>query len=279
MFQQKIETHGMTDAGIPVEGPAILSERDRHFADLVQRAIDEDTAMLAFQPIVAAGQQDRPAFYEGLIRVLDVNGRLLPAGDFIEVIEPLELGRRIDALSLTKGLEALQDNPQLRLAINMSAKSIGHPIWTQALNEGLRDDPTVAERLILEITERSALAMPDVLRTFMSDLQDRGISFALDDFGAGYTSFSYLKDLFFDIVKIDGSFIRGIADSPDDQALVKALVSIARHFDMVTVAEFVETAEDAKYLARAGVDCLQGYYFGAPTTRPRWEPCSPRERA
>lgn len=240
---------------------------------LVERAVRDRNVMLAFQPIVPAGAYDRPAFYEGLIRVLDDNGRIIPAKDFMPTVESTELGRKIDCLALQSGLRVLAERPQLRLSINLSAKSVGYPAWNRTLEEGLEADATVGERLILEITESSAILMPDVVQSFMSRLQLRGISFALDDFGSGHTSFRYFKDLRFDILKIDGQYVRGIASSPDDQALVKALVGIGRHFDMMTVAEFVETADDARYLSRIGIDCLQGYYFGAPTIRPRWEPC------
>ncbi|EKE44119.1 diguanylate phosphodiesterase [Oceaniovalibus guishaninsula JLT2003] len=267
------EDPGTTD---PV--PFVSGQRDDAVLAMVERAVADHNVMLAFQPVVPAGRHDRPAFYEGLIRILDARGRIIPAKDFILQVECLELGRRIDCLSLECGLRVLRENPRLRLAINMSARSIDHPGWLAVLEDGLRDDPTIGERLILEITESSAIQMPDAVQAFMTRLQARGISFAIDDFGSGYTSMRYLKDLRFDILKIDGQFIRGIARSADNQALVKAIVSIGRHFDMVTIAEFVETAEDAKYLGQIGVDCLQGYYFGAPTIRPRWEPCR-EERA
>ncbi|MGR3199276.1 MAG: EAL domain-containing protein, partial [Paracoccus sp. (in: a-proteobacteria)] len=106
---------------------------------------------------------------------------------------------------------------------------------------------------------------------FMAEVQGYGISLALDDFGAGYTSFRYLRDFCFDMIKIDGQFIRRISASPDNQVLTRALQSIAHHFDMFTVAESVETAEDASFLIDIGIDCLQGYYFGAPTIAPPWK--------
>jgi EAL domain-containing protein (putative c-di-GMP-specific phosphodiesterase class I) len=162
----------------------------------------------------------------------------------------------------------------LRLAINMSARSIGHPAWMKALNRGLAIDETIADRLILEITESSAMQMPELVTVFMEDLQARGVSFALDDFGAGYTSFRYLREFYFDILKIDGQFIRGIAHNPDNQALTKSLLDIARHFEMFTVAESVENAQDAEYLNQIGVECMQGYYYGAPTVNPPWGPAS-----
>jgi EAL domain-containing protein (putative c-di-GMP-specific phosphodiesterase class I) len=96
------------------------------------------------------------------------------------------------------------------------------------------------------------------------------VSFALDDFGAGFTSFRYLKSFYFDVLKIEGEFIRGIAENPDNQVLTAALTAIGRQFDMVIVAENVETAADVAYLEAIGVDCLQGYYFGAPTIQSPW---------
>jgi EAL domain-containing protein (putative c-di-GMP-specific phosphodiesterase class I) len=155
----------------------------------------------------------------------------------------------------------------------MSARSIGYPRWRKTLDAGLLADPSLAHRLILEITESSAMLIPDIVTAFMADLQGRGIRFALDDFGQGFTSFRYLRDFDFDILKIDGQFIRGIAGDPDNQVLARALVSIAGHFQMLTVAESVETAADARWLADAGVDCLQGYHFAAPTLCPEWRSC------
>lgn len=247
-----------------------VSERDHAALAMVREAIENQNVLLAFQPVVQAARPDRIAFYEGLIRVLDHTGRVIPAREFIGVVETTETGRQIDCLALQLGLAALAENPGLRLSINMSARSIGYPQWMETLNRGLRCNPTIAERLILEITESSAMMMPDIVQVFMAGLQHRNISFALDDFGAGYTAFRYLKEFYFDILKIDGQFIRNIHKDTDNQVLAQALISIARHFEMFTVAEFVETAEDAAFLVDIGIDCMQGYYFGAPTIRPYW---------
>jgi len=244
--------------------------RTRETLRMVRAALDERRAMLAFQPVVQARMTNRTAFYEGFIRILDEQGRVLPARDFMHAIETNETGRKVDCLSLELGLAALAGEPGLRLSVNMSARSIGYPAWLTTLERGLRTDPTIAERLILEITESSAMLMPDLVGVFMADMQSRGICFALDDFGSGYTAFRYLKEFYFDIIKIDGTFIRGISANPDNQVLAQALVSIARHFDMFTVAESVESAEDARYLVDIGMDCLQGYYFGVPSTDAPW---------
>ncbi|MDF3415575.1 EAL domain-containing protein [Sulfitobacter sp. M57] len=237
---------------------------------MVKEAIAHKQTLLAYQPVMRASNHDKVAFYEGLIRVLDATGRVIPAGEFMPVIEATELGREIDVLALRMGLQALSANPGLRLSINMSARSIGYGGWTKMLNRHLRQDKTLGERLILEITESSAMLVPELVVDFMDDLQPKGVCFALDDFGAGFTAIRYFSDFYFDIVKIDGQFINGIAQNPENRVITTALLSIAEHFDMLTVAEFVENAEDAALLTELGFDCLQGYQFGAPTTRPAW---------
>lgn len=257
---------------------AAVAQRDRDAIDLVRTAVERKEVMLAFQPVMSCVPSARPAFWEALIRVLDDTGRIIPARDFIDAIETTELGRKIDCLALEFGLAELAAVPDLRLSINMSARSIGYPAWMRVLNRGLAIDPSAGDRLILEITESSAMVMPDTVSVFMRDLQDRGVAFAMDDFGAGFTSFRYLKEFYFDILKIDGQFIRGIAANRDNQCLTQALVSIAHHFDMFAVAESVETETDAAYLAGIGVDCLQGYLYGAPVVSPPWRQTADKRR-
>ena len=254
----------------------VVTQRDQDTLAMVHKALAAKQIELAYQPVVQAARTDQVAFYEGLARVLDDSGRVIPAKDFIDVIENQEVGRVLDTVALEKGLMALADEPSLRLSINMSARSIGYPRWNETLNHWLSHDPMIGERLILEITERTAITMPDIVQVFMADLQARGVSFALDDFGAGYTAFRYLKDFYFDILKIDGEFIKDIHCNPDNQILTQALLSVAQHFDMFTVAESVETLEDAEFLTSIGVDCMQGYFFGAPTIKPWWRQESQR---
>jgi EAL domain-containing protein (putative c-di-GMP-specific phosphodiesterase class I) len=266
---------GITEgAGDPLS--AAVTARDRETLAMVRDALGRGRLALAFQPVVIAADPARVAFHEGLIRIMDDSGRPIPARDFIGAVEARDLGRLIDCAALDLGLRQLAAVPGLRLSVNMSARSIGYPRWLRTLEAGLALDPTVAERLILEITEGSAMLMPEIVTEFMAGQQRRGIAFALDDFGAGFTSFRYLRDFFFDIVKIDGQFVRGVARDADNQVLTAALISIGRHFDMVVAAESVESAEDAGWLAAAGIDVMQGYHFGAPTLHPAW--AEPRRR-
>ena len=251
---------------------AAVIARDRSVLDMVRDAVKHEQTLLAYQPVMQARAPHQTAFYEGLIRVLDDTGRVIPAREFMPKIEDTDLGREIDCAALQLGLRALIQNPGIRISINMSARSIGYKKWNNTLDRLLKKDPSVGERLILEITETSAMTVPELVIDLMDELQVRGIGFALDDFGAGVTAFRYFREFFFDAVKIDGQFIRGIHANPDNQVLTRALVAIAHQFDMLTVAESVEKPEDAQFLISIGVDCLQGYLFGAPTVRPPWLP-------
>lgn len=247
-----------------------VTQRDKTTIAMVQDAVDHKQTLMAYQPVLRDVTGQKTAFYEGLIRVLDPTGRVIPARDFMPVIENTQLGREIDVLSLRAGMLALQSHPELRISINMSARSIGFKAWTTMMNRWLSREPTIGERLILEISEQSTMLMPELVSDFMRRMQDKGICFALDNFGSGYTAIRYFKDLYFDILKIDGQFTRGIALNPDNRALITVMVSIAENFDMVTVAEQVENKDDSAVLVQLGVDCQQGYLFGAPTTRPYW---------
>ena len=247
-----------------------ISEAEAATIAMVTEAVRSRRMLLAYQPIVLSRDPKKVAFYEGLIRVMEPSGRIIPARDFMGAVEDHELGREIDCLALDSGLKTLARHPDLRLSINMSARSIGYSKWMWTLKRGLEQNATVGERLVLEITEGSAMRVPELVASFMDQVQRKGISFALDDFGAGYTAIRYFKDFNFDILKIDGQFIRKINRDPDNQALTKAMLAIGKHFEMFTVAESVETAEEAECLRILGVDCQQGYLYGAPTVKPPW---------
>ncbi|OUS38281.1 diguanylate phosphodiesterase [Rhodobacterales bacterium 56_14_T64] len=249
---------------------AAVVERDRSTLDMVAEAIKHNQTMLAYQPVMQALPPQQPAFYEGYIRVLDATGRVIPAREFMPVVEDKEIGRVLDCLALEHGLRALTRSPEIRLSINMSARSIGYGRWMRVIDRFMKKDSTLGERLVLEISEASAMAAPELVVDFMGRMQEHGIAFALDNFGAGTSIIKYFREFFFDAVKIDGQFIRGVHGNHDNQAVTRALVSVAKQFDMLVVAESVETREDADFLVSIGVDCLQGYLFGAPSVSPPW---------
>jgi EAL domain-containing protein (putative c-di-GMP-specific phosphodiesterase class I) len=259
------------DAGEGHDGPldAMLRARDGDPVAIVRRALAAGDAMLAYQPVIDV-LTGEAAFHEGLIRLTDAGGRIVPAARFMDAVEAHPLGREVDRIALALGLRALRLHPGLRLSVNMSARSIGYAPWRDTLERGLAADPALGDRLILEITERSAMTVPELAVAFMAEMQGRGIAFALDDFGAGATSFRYLRDFAFDILKIDGAFVRDCDRDADSQCILGAMVAIGQQFEMFTVAEAVETRGEAAFLAGIGLDCLQGYHYGAPLVRPAW---------
>lgn len=248
-----------------------VAENDRQVLAVVAEAVKERRLRLAYQPVVVAANPGRNGFHEGLMRVLDRTGRVIPARDFIGVVEEQELGREIDCAALAMGLDALRRHGDIRLSVNMSARSIGWPRWMRILQNGLQAAPETGQRLILEITETSAMTVPEVVAGFMTELRRRGISFAIDGFGAGQTALRHFREFSFDVMKVDAQFTRGIERDADNQVLMAAFLSIARQFDMICVAQGVETAAEAEWLAALGVDCLQGFYFAAPSVLPSWE--------
>jgi EAL domain-containing protein (putative c-di-GMP-specific phosphodiesterase class I) len=127
----------------------------------------------------------------------------------------------------------------------MSAQSIGYPKWVRTLEEGLQRSPHLATNLILEMTENSVMAAPEVARYFMNDMQKLGLCFALDNCGAGQTSLVQLRDFYFDIIKMDGQLSKDLARSADNRALIQAVIGIAGSSEMFCVAQNIETASDA----------------------------------
>lgn len=262
--------------GTPLE--AAVAKRDASVLDMVAAAVQHHEVAIAYQPIVQACAPETVAFYESFLRVLDSTGRVIPARDFMPLVEADELGRELDCASLRRAIRTLTKFPDLRLSVNMSARSIGYRKWMRILEKMLKENPEVGDRLILEMSEKSVMTVPELVTNFMSNMQARGVTFALDDFGSDTISLRHFRQFMFDVVKIDGQFIRGVAGNPANQSVVRALTQVAHEFGMFTVAESVESEADARFLISNGVDCLQGYFFGAPAIDPPWVPAE-EERA
>lgn len=253
---------------MPAEGQGARVEPGARTRFGVAQALAQGRILFHYQPVVRATNPRFPAFFESLARLRQPNGEVRPAGTPLPLVEAGPIGRAIDRLALADALALLRANPGIRLAINMSPLSMGDAEWLQILADGTRLDRGACGRLILEITEAAAMRDPGQTVDFMDHVRRSGCAFALDDFGAGATSFRYFRDFRFDVVKIDGSFIAGVAGARDAQVLVECLMAVARHFEMVTVAERVETEADAEWLRALGIDCLQGWLYGRPSARP-----------
>jgi len=245
----------------------------------VAAALAAGRVALALQPVVMARDTGRVAFREALVRLLATDGQAIPAGAFIAAVERTEAGRALDRAVLALALEHLAADPGLRLAINLSPLGIDDPGWAACLAGALDRDATLAERLIVEITEGAVGAAPEALGRFVTRWQATGVAFALDDFGAGATAFRHLRDIRFDIVKIDARFSRDVHRDPDNQALMRAMVGLGRHFEALVVAEGVESQAEAGFLAARGLDALQGYHFGAPALAAPAGPTAAARRA
>lgn len=245
-----------------------IAETAAEAVAMVAEAVRLRRLRLAYHPVVLAGKPGRIGFHEGLMRVLDPGGRVIPAREFMHAVEAHELGREIDCAALAMGLDALARHPLLRLSVNMSARSVGWPRWMKLLNAGLARHPGIGDRLILEIAEASVMTVPELLAGMIAELRPKGVSFALDGFGAGAFALRHFRELSFDLLKLDAQYSRNIQTQADNQVLMAAYLAVARQFDMLTVAQGVEQAAEAEWLVQLGVDCLQGYHFGAPKLIP-----------
>jgi diguanylate cyclase (GGDEF)-like protein len=238
----------------------------------VQQAMRDHRLMFMYQPIVTADSSHKVVKYEALLRMIDEKGGIVPAGAFIPVIEQLGMARQLDRHVLDMAVEELRSAPGTTLAINISGLTASDPSWLRALISAVRSTPHIAPRLTVEITETAALHDIEESARFVNVVRNLGCKVAIDDFGAGFTSFRHLKALTVDMVKIDGSFVLNLSRNLDNQLFVRNLMGLASTFGLATVAEFVENAEDADFLLKVGVQYLQGYYFGRPADRRIWTP-------
>ncbi|MEZ5850713.1 MAG: EAL domain-containing protein [Hyphomicrobiaceae bacterium] len=238
-------------------------QRNITVADEVVTALEENRMRLALQPMMRSGSR-YPALYECLLRMERTDGELVSAGTFIEVAEQLGLSRLIDRRTLELGIEILKKNPTVRLSVNVSGHTSSDHEWLVTLHRLTGGRRALTERLTIEITETAAIHDLDLTMNFVDTLKELGCQVAIDDFGAGYTSFKNLKLLNVDMVKIDGSFVKNLVDEPTNRVFIKSLVEIAEAFNMETVAEWVADEETAQIIEAAGITYMQGFLFGRP---------------
>ncbi len=237
--------------------------------DEIVAALNERRVFLAYEAVAAAADR-RPGFYECLMRVRRTDGGLLGANDVVPVAERLGLVRLLDHRVLELVIEELVAAPSLRASVNVSPESTTDPDWWAGLGSLLRAHAGVAERLVIEITESTAINDIDEMRGFVARVKDLGCRIAIDDFGAGYTSFRNLRKLGVDIVKIDGAFVQNMMRSEDDRAFVHTLIDLGKRLKLVTVAEWVQDERAAKMLEAWGCDYLQGALIGLASTERPW---------
>ena len=243
------------------------------WAERIRAALDEDRLVLHAQPVVetATGLTTQ---HELLVRIVDAHGDLIPPGSFLPVAERFGLIREIDRWVVTRAIRMLGEHREQgrrpTVEINLSAHSLGDAKLALHIGRELRAAGVAATQLIFEVTETTAIGNIAAARTFAERLGELGCRFALDDFGAGFGSFYYLKHLPFDFIKIDGEFVRNCAADPTDRLVIGAVVELARGMGKRTIAEFVGNEQTLTILRELGVDYAQGFHLGPPAPLESW---------
>ena len=237
------------------------------WAEQIDDAIANDGFALLAQPIVHLAGEG-PIHYELLLRMRDRHADLIAPGAFLYMAERLGLAGEIDRCVTGRAIDMLDEQQargrDLCLQVNLSPETIGDEQLLELIDRRLRDTGVAPQRLIFEVTETAAVSHIGRAAKFAERLAELGCGFALDDFGAGFGSFYYLKHLPFDYLKIDGEFVRQCAENEIDRLVIAAVVQIARGMGTRTIAEFVADDEIAAVVTRLGVDYGQGFHFGRP---------------
>jgi len=254
-----------------IESDKALAERslEMRWASRIERALDDELFVLFAQSIRPVSQPKAGRHVELLIRMQDEDGKLVAPSAFLPSAERFNLITKIDRWVLNKAIALLTDLPWSGEAQTFSLNLSGHSIGDRTFHrEALRlldiAGPSVCGRLCIEITETAAVTNLADATIFIDHVRKRGVRVALDDFGAGASSFGYLKQFTVDYLKIDGQFIRGITEDPLSQVTVRCFVDVARTLGIKTVAEYVENADTLASLASIGVDYAQGFHIHKP---------------
>ncbi len=243
-------------------------QNQMRMAAYFQNILHQQKYRMAFQPVIDS-KTGKVKSYESLFRIVTDDGQIISAGPFIPIAEKFGFIDQVDIVALHMVHKELASDPNVSLGLNVSPQTVLSRKWLDHARILLKD-PSITSRLIIEITETGMHKNLNKVIEFVDTVQSLGCQIAIDDFGAGYTSFTQLKLLNADIIKIDGIFIRDIVDNHDSRLFVKTLIDFAKAFCLQTVAEFVETGDIAKTLIDLGVDYLQGYYFGKALNHRPW---------
>jgi diguanylate cyclase (GGDEF)-like protein/PAS domain S-box-containing protein len=241
------------------------------WADRIRDALAKDAFVLYAQPVMSLRGDPMPRS-ELLLRMLGDDGDVIPPGSFLYIAERFDLVQQIDRWVVSRAIEILAEEQaagrDVVLCVNLSAKSVTDPELPNHIADELQARGADGSGLCFEVTETAAVVNIDRARRFAELIGELGCEFALDDFGAGFASFYYLKHLAFDLLKIDGEFVTDLTTSRTNQLVVKAVVDIARGLGKQTIAEFVEDADTLELLRGMGVDFAQGFYVAKPAPLP-----------
>lgn len=243
---------------------------EMEWVNKINKAITDDRFLLYQQTIapVDPSRKEKKS-YEILLRMLDADDNIIPPGAFLPAAERYNIISKLDRYVIKKTFDWLAKNPAVlalteQCSINLSGPSLSDAELPEFVSQCFREYAIPFEKICFEITETSVIQNLDTAKEFMSGLQAQGCIFALDDFGTGMSSFSYLKQLPVNKLKIDGSFVRDIAQDPIDLAMTRSINEIGHVMGMQTIAEFVEGSEILQLLKEIGVDYAQGYHIAKP---------------
>ena len=243
------------------------SDELRHninWSQKVRKAIEDNRVVLFFQPIFDISKKEI-AYYEALVRIKDIDGSIIYPDSFIPALESIGEMYLLDRWIIKLAIKSMGSTDAInRIAINLSAQAFKDEQLVPTIVECLNDTSVNANAITFELTESASLFNLHVTQRIINELHTLGCSFSIDDFGSGFSSFSYLKQLPADYIKLDGSFIRRLDKDPVDQALVRSIIQVVQSLGKKAVAEFVENGEILKLLEEYGVDYAQGYYIGKP---------------
>jgi len=244
-------------------------QTEMYWVSRVNDAMEENRIVLMYQPIQAITHDEHRDHYEILMRLQETSGELIAPGAFLSAAERYNLMPRLDRYVVRSTFEWLNFHPghldNLGMcSINLSGSSLGDTDFLEFIIDGLSRFKIPPEKICFEITETMAVQTFNHTVTFMEKLKRLGCKFALDDFGSGFSSYAYLKNLPVDFLKIDGAFVRDIADDKLDRSMVKSINEIAHVMGKKTIAEYVESPEILSFLYEIGVDYAQGVYIGKP---------------
>lgn len=262
LWETKNKGPGRVTAANAGGDPARTSE---HFwAQRITDALQTNRLILHLQPITSAVTRKQVA-YEVLARLEDEDGRLHMPASFMRAAEAFGLMSRVDEFVVRRAVERLQERPDLHLYVNLSGQTLSDEPLLERFEPLLRGvGLAVAERLTLEVTESILIRDLAGATAWMHRLRACGCRFAMDDFGAGFSSFGYIRALPVDVLKLDGSLIQNLPGGRAEEAIVQAMTALAHATGKVVVAEWVENEATLSYLTGLGVELVQGYWLGEP---------------
>jgi diguanylate cyclase (GGDEF)-like protein/PAS domain S-box-containing protein len=258
---------------------ASLRHEEMKWVSRISSAVEEDRLELYFQPIIGIGSQngDSRGHYELLLRMRDENGEIVNPDQFIPAAERYNLMSTLDRWVIREALSSLadreaEDEARYTVAINLSGTSLSEDRFLEDVIKELQKQELPTGAICFEITETAAISNLSRVIHFMQTLKKLGCKFSLDDFGSGLSSFTYLKNLPVDYLKIDGQFISNVADDSVDESMVKAISQVGHAMGIETIAERVETKQVLEKLGTLGIEFAQGYYIARPTSVESFEP-------